>query len=142
MGSVDAEAQHHENAKAAVAALYEKCPNHKAQKELIVQLEQEYDESNSKLTTAKQMMKKALRDVAAAEAVLKGTGPVKADDFPIFATCVVTPQGKPCGGGEEKSVCSGTVHFEQVDEDTCRIKYHIKGLAPGKHGFHIHEKAD
>merc|ERR1712113_12996 len=26
--------------------------------------------------------------------------------------------------------------------DTCRIHYHVKGLSPGLHGFHVHEKAD
>jgi len=136
------DAQHHANAKAAVKFLYDKCPKHKAQKEKIVAAEQEYVELNSKLTTCKTNVKEAERKVASAEAVLKGNDPVKASEYPIIATCVVTPQGKPCGGGAETSVCSGTVRFEQVDEETCRIHYHIKGLTPGKHGFHIHEKAD
>lgn len=38
--------------------------------------------------------------------------------------------------------CTGVVTFEQKDDKTCTISYEVKGLAPGKHGFHVHEKAD
>lgn len=63
--------------------------------------------------------------------------------FPIKAVCEVGPGGKPCGGGSEQAPeCSGTITFEQTDENTCTIRYEIKGLTPGKHGFHVHEKAD
>merc|ERR1712060_450690 len=31
---------------------------------------------------------------------------------------------------------------EQTDADTCKVSYEIKGLTPGLHGFHVHEKAD
>merc|ERR550525_1767407 len=63
--------------------------------------------------------------------------------YPIKATCEVGPAGKPCGGGAEKAPgCTGTVTLEQIDEDTCKISYEIKGLSPGLHGFHVHEKAD
>merc|ERR1711918_105546 len=44
--------------------------------------------------------------------------------------------------GSEGGTCTGTIRFEQTDADTCRITYEIKGLAPGLHGFHVHEKAD
>jgi len=63
--------------------------------------------------------------------------------YPLKATCTVGPEGKPCHGGAEAAPgCTGMVTFEQSDADTCLIFYRIKGLTPGKHGFHIHEKAD
>jgi Cu-Zn family superoxide dismutase len=37
---------------------------------------------------------------------------------------------------------TGTVTFTQAGEDKVKVAYDIKGLTPGKHGFHIHEKAD
>jgi superoxide dismutase, Cu-Zn family len=38
---------------------------------------------------------------------------------------------------------SGTVTFTQSgDADKVKVAYDLKGLTPGKHGFHIHEKAD
>merc|ERR1711879_456878 len=49
----------------------------------------------------------------------------------------------PCGGGSEQAPgCTGTVWLTQASPDKCVITYEIKGLAPGKHGFHVHEKAD
>ena len=36
----------------------------------------------------------------------------------------------------------GCVTLAQVDTDAVSIKYHITGLTPGRHRFHIHEKAD
>merc|ERR1712146_689729 len=64
--------------------------------------------------------------------------------FPINAVCVVGPNGKPCGGGSDSNnQCGGTVTFEQIDADTCKISWDIKGAGrAGLHGFHIHEKAD
>lgn len=64
--------------------------------------------------------------------------------YPIKATCVVGPNGKPCGGGAEGApACGGTVNFEQTDENTCKISWDLTQCgAAGKHGFHIHEKAD
>jgi len=64
--------------------------------------------------------------------------------YPIVATCDVGPKGKPCNGGAEKpgEGCYGTVTFEQTSADECKISWDITGAGPGKHGFHIHEKAD
>merc|ERR1719424_2382420 len=63
--------------------------------------------------------------------------------YPIKAVCEVGAAGKPCGGGAEQAPeCGGTITFEQTDADTCKISWEIKGLTPGLHGFHVHEKAD
>merc|ERR1719284_2162119 len=62
--------------------------------------------------------------------------------YPIKAVCEVGPNGKPCDGAEPAEGCFGTITFEQTDADTCKITYEIKGLTPGLHGFHVHEKAD
>jgi Cu/Zn superoxide dismutase len=60
----------------------------------------------------------------------------------LKATCEVGPNGKPChGASEEKNTVSGMVTFEDTGEK-CNIVYKITGLAPGSHGFHIHEKSD
>merc|ERR1719515_10610 len=56
---------------------------------------------------------------------------------------MVGPEGKPCGGGAEAAPgCTGIVRLKQTDASTCVISYEIRGLTPGLHGFHIHEKAD
>jgi Cu-Zn family superoxide dismutase len=68
--------------------------------------------------------------------------PSKEPSFPIKAVCIVGPEGKSCDGTSGDTGCTGTVNFEQTDADTCKITYEIKGLTPGKHGFHVHEKAD
>mmetsp|Transcript_4007 Transcript_4007/g.8097 ORF Transcript_4007/g.8097 Transcript_4007/m.8097 type:complete len:187 (-) Transcript_4007:53-613(-) len=60
-----------------------------------------------------------------------------------MAVCTVSPQGKGCPGSEAVSgVCTGVINFTQMSADSCKIEYEIKGLTPGKHGFHIHAKAD
>ncbi|CAO3574160.1 unnamed protein product [Mortierella alpina] len=42
----------------------------------------------------------------------------------------------------EKNV-SGTIHFTQENESSpVHVKAELAGLAPGKHGFHIHEFGD
>ncbi|KAF9426027.1 Superoxide dismutase [Cu-Zn] [Podila epigama] len=42
----------------------------------------------------------------------------------------------------EKGV-TGTIHFSQADEAApVHVEAHIEGLAPGRHGFHIHEFGD
>eukprot|EP00746_Dinoflagellata_sp_MGD_P010127 gnl/MRDRNA2_/MRDRNA2_120823_c0_seq1.p1 gnl/MRDRNA2_/MRDRNA2_120823_c0~~gnl/MRDRNA2_/MRDRNA2_120823_c0_seq1.p1 ORF type:complete len:311 (+),score=55.80 gnl/MRDRNA2_/MRDRNA2_120823_c0_seq1:59-991(+) len=73
--------------------------------------------------------------------------PIASEDaepsFPIKAVCECGPNGKPCeGGSDDGNKCRGTVHLTQLDKDKCQIEYEIKGLTPGKHGFHIHQKAD
>mmetsp|Transcript_77836 Transcript_77836/g.251930 ORF Transcript_77836/g.251930 Transcript_77836/m.251930 type:complete len:175 (-) Transcript_77836:115-639(-) len=62
--------------------------------------------------------------------------------YPIKAVCEVAAEGKGCGGETTATGVTGTILFEQVDADNCKIAYEIKGLSPGKHGFHVHEKAD
>ncbi|MBI3895010.1 MAG: superoxide dismutase family protein [Acidobacteria bacterium] len=44
---------------------------------------------------------------------------------------------KPTQGSQVE----GTVHFEE-DMGEMHIEVHLTGLAPGKHGFHIHETGD
>lgn len=46
------------------------------------------------------------------------------------------------GAGAEKDKIHGTVTFTQEGPDRVHVVAHIQGLTPGKHGFHIHEKAD
>ena len=61
----------------------------------------------------------------------------------VKAVCNVAPQGKKCDGSAESGEVRGSVTFEQESEDKdCTITYRVTGLKPGKHGFHIHEKAD
>ena len=37
---------------------------------------------------------------------------------------------------------SGTVTFTPAGEGKVKVAYDLKGMTPGKHGFHIHEKGD
>uniref|UniRef100_A0A5S6QQF8 superoxide dismutase n=1 Tax=Trichuris muris TaxID=70415 RepID=A0A5S6QQF8_TRIMR len=54
-------------------------------------------------------------------------------DMPVKAICVIR--------GEEK--VSGIIHLEQQSEkEKTKIYGEITGLAPGKHGFHVHEWGD
>jgi Cu-Zn family superoxide dismutase len=62
--------------------------------------------------------------------------------YPIKATCHVSAQGKSCDGTEHDTGVHGDVTFEQTSADSTTITWNIKGLTPGDHGFHIHEKAD
>jgi Cu-Zn family superoxide dismutase len=55
------------------------------------------------------------------------------------AVCHLGPDGK-FGGGQ--AGVRGTVRLTQISAATCRIEYEVHCLTPGKHGFHIHEKAD
>jgi Cu-Zn family superoxide dismutase len=45
------------------------------------------------------------------------------------------------GAGDNKDKISGTVTFTQ-EAHGVKVVADIKGLTPGKHGFHIHEKPD
>ncbi len=66
----------------------------------------------------------------------------------IWSATAQQPAG---GGGPQKAVCvlrptkdskaSGIVTFT-VKGDVVQIKGEIKNLAPGKHGFHVHEFGD
>lgn len=61
----------------------------------------------------------------------------------IRATCTVGPAGKPCSGEEQAPTASGEITFEQATpESPTVITYNVSGLAPGPHGFHVHEFAD
>ena len=44
------------------------------------------------------------------------------------------------GTGPESATISGTVSFQQVDKDLA-VSVSLQNVPPGKHGFHIHEKA-
>jgi len=61
----------------------------------------------------------------------------------IRAVCILGPGGKPCSGEEPAIPAHGTVSFEQASSEApTKITYEISGLAPGPHGFHVHEFAD
>ena len=61
----------------------------------------------------------------------------------LKAVCVLGPNGKPCSGEEPTVPATGTVTFEQENpEGPTRISFEFSGLAPGPHGFHVHEFAD
>ena len=64
--------------------------------------------------------------------------------YPIEATCSVAPKGQPCSGAcDDNNQCTGTITFKQTSADCCEISWNIKNAGKaGKHGFHIHEKAD
>jgi len=61
----------------------------------------------------------------------------------VVATCELMPKGKPChDGSDEGNNTRGTVTFTQSNPEECVIEYRVTGLAPGPHGFHIHNLAD
>lgn len=76
----------------------------------------------------------------------RGPGAPPFDPGYLRATCTVTPQGKPCAGakpsGEVCPRCTGVVTLTRLNDNETQIEWDIEGLAPGAHGFHIHEKAD
>lgn len=64
------------------------------------------------------------------------------EKWPVRAVCQVGPKGAPCRAGGACPDCRGTVWFEQLDPDRCRVSWRVAGLAPGPHGLHVHETAD
>jgi len=62
--------------------------------------------------------------------------------FPITATVEVGEAGKSCTGEETTTGVTGKITMTQTDAENLTIEYEVKGLAPGDHGFHVHEKAD
>jgi Cu-Zn family superoxide dismutase len=60
------------------------------------------------------------------------------------AECILSEIGQPCDPSERNSTgVHGVVNLESSPDGTLTIiTYHIKGLTPGEHGFHIHELAD
>jgi superoxide dismutase, Cu-Zn family len=72
--------------------------------------------------------------VAAATMVVSAQGPEMKMDGPTKAVAVLIPTKSGAG-------VAGTITFTKVDGGT-RILAEITGLAPGKHGFHIHEFGD
>ncbi len=65
----------------------------------------------------------------------------------ILATCTLSDAGGACSeatssGLVKNAVISGFVVLEEVSAEVTRISYRITDLAPGPHGFHIHERAD
>jgi superoxide dismutase, Cu-Zn family len=61
----------------------------------------------------------------------------------VKATCTVQPTGKSCDGTEADTGVRGVINFDQESEDgPTTISWRVTGLAPGEHGFHVHEKAD
>lgn len=43
---------------------------------------------------------------------------------------------------QNKNNIEGTITFEELEGERVKVKYEVKGLADGKHGFHIHEYGD
>jgi Cu-Zn family superoxide dismutase len=75
-------------------------------------------------------MKKVAVFVSAA---LLFTAPLAAAESPVQAQANL----KPTAGNE----AGGTIRFEQTTKGV-RVVADMKGLSPGKHGFHVHEKGD
>jgi len=92
----------------------------------------------SKASSARKLMSQLRSKFPGTDVEIDATGVT----FPIEAVCEVSVLGKGCDGEETPSGVSGVVKFKQTDAETLAIDYEIKGLAPGLHGFHVHEKAD
>lgn len=54
----------------------------------------------------------------------------------VKSACDLIPMDKDAAN------VTGKIHFEQILQQPCHIKYEIKGLTPGLHGMIIHESAD
>jgi len=96
-------------------------------------------------SAAKTAEKKACSSKTACHAKFPGTE-VDIDasgvSFPIKAVCEVGEAGKSCDGSTTATGVTGMITFTQTDAETITVDYEVKGLAEGKHGFHVHEKAD
>lgn len=62
------------------------------------------------------------------------------------AICHLTEAGKPCHGASVPSGVTGCVKLVSSKTPSghtlTTIEYDVRGLTPGLHGFHIHEKSD
>jgi superoxide dismutase, Cu-Zn family len=43
---------------------------------------------------------------------------------------------------QNKKNIEGTIEFEELEGERVKVKYEVKGLVDGKHGFHIHDYGD
>src|SRR5437762_6266475 len=85
-----------------------------------------------------------LRLSSIAVAVLVGVG-IVASSFAVDApgtimTATIAPS-KAAATQPSNTNVTGTVQFSQDNLDV-HVVADVAGLSPGKHGFHIHEKAD
>ena len=88
--------------------------------------------------------------LALAAALLAGCGPDPEPAAPPESTFSsdAGPESTPLGVDVASAVLaeldgsgvSGTVTFREV-EDALRVRVRLEGLAPGEHGFHVHEGA-
>ena len=59
------------------------------------------------------------------------------------ATAVATLKTAPAASTQPAwGKPTGTVTFTPAGDDKVKVAYDLKGLTPGTHGFHIHEKGD
>lgn len=61
--------------------------------------------------------------------------------LPVSFACASQSSTATLKGTAADSKISGTVQFTPVN-DGLRVEVDVKGLSPGKHGFHIHEIGD
>jgi Cu-Zn family superoxide dismutase len=74
---------------------------------------------------------------------MKKDGDAKKMDASGEKTAVATLKTAPAASTQPSwGKPTGTVTFTQVGDNKVKAAYDLKGLTPGKHGFHIHEKSD
>ncbi len=63
----------------------------------------------------------------------------------VLAACAHAPGGpmamatlQPTSG----QTAQGTVHFQELGNGSVKVQVDLSGVAPGVHGFHVHEKGD